>query len=62
MTEQNKRKQLTVSKLGASALKAGARQADDNHGQTTNFKFEDCAGELTTYYNDTATSGKTISK
>ena len=66
MTEENKtRKKLTVSKLGASALKAGAQTTDDNNGQTTSHRFQDCMGGLDTYYNDTGAGpngGKTISK
>lgn len=52
MTEQKKkREKLTIEKLGASALKAGAAQ------------YEDCYDNRTTVFNDYGpTGGKTISK
>lgn len=54
MTEENKkRSKLTISKLGKSALKAGAAATDDNHGQVTSHNYQDCAGKLDTFYNDT---------
>ena len=60
--ETKKRPKLTVSKLGKSALKAGAQSTDDNHGTTTPHKYEDCAGDVATYFNDNGTRGKTMSR
>ena len=49
MTEPKKSTKLTISKLGKSALKAGSQQ------------FEDCRNGLTTVFNDTASTGNTLS-
>lgn len=49
MSETKKSTKLTVSKLGKSALKAGSQQ------------FEDCRNGLTTVFNDTASTGNTLS-